>query len=133
MKKLVNSSGKRKRAIARAVLREGKGKVRINKMLLDAYTPDIARLRIMEPLLIAGEIAGKVNIDVDVKGGGWQAQAESARLAIARGLVEFSGNKQLKQQFLAYDRHLMISDVRRAESSKPNDSKPRKARQKSYR
>lgn len=133
MKKLVHTSGKRKQAIARATIKEGKGKVRINKMMLDIYNPELARLRIMEPLLLAGDIAGKVNIEVNVKGGGWQAQAESARLAIAKGLVEYSGSKQLKQQYLQYDRHLLISDVRRAESSKPNDSKPRKARQKSYR
>ncbi len=133
MKKLVHTSGKRKQAIARATIKEGKGKVRINKMMLDTYNPELARLRIMEPLLLAGEIAGKVNIEVNVKGGGWQAQAESARLAIAKGLVEYSGSKLLKQQYLQYDRHLMVSDVRRAESSKPNDSKPRKKRQKSYR
>lgn len=133
MKKQILTSGKRKEAIARAVVKDGKGKIRVNKILLSAYMPDIARMRIMEPLLLAGEVAKKVNIDVSVNGGGWQAQAESARLAIAKGLVEYSGSKQLKLQMLAYDRHLLVSDVRRAESSKPNDSKPRKARQKSYR
>ncbi|MEW6062790.1 MAG: 30S ribosomal protein S9 [Nanoarchaeota archaeon] len=129
--KTIVAAGKRKRAIARAVLREGKGFVRINSMLLDAYEPELARMKIMEPLILAGDIAKGVNISVNVNGSGWQSQAEASRLAIARALVMH--NKKLKKTFLDYDRHLLISDVRFAEASKPNDSKPRKARQKSYR
>ncbi len=132
-KHLVHVSGKRKRAIARATAREGKGVVRINRLLLDAYEPELARERMREPLVIAGNLAENVNIDVDVHGGGWQGQAEAARLAIARAMVKYSGSDALKRQYLDYDRHLLVADVRRGESSKPNDSKPRKARQKSYR
>lgn len=132
-KKVVHVSGKRKRAIARATLKEGKGKVIINKRLLQYYTPELSRLRIQEPLLLAGDFANKVNIDINVNGGGFQAQTDAARLCVARGLVEFFGSKQLRQTFLEYDRNLLIADVRRNEPHKPNDSKPRKARQKSYR
>ncbi|MBI4448055.1 30S ribosomal protein S9 [Candidatus Woesearchaeota archaeon] len=131
--KIVHTSGKRKRAIARATLKPGKGVVRINSRLLDVYEPEFAKMKIMEPLMLADEQAKKVDIKVNVCGGGWQSQAEASRLAIARGIVEFSGSKALKQQFLEYDKHLLIADVRRNESSKPNDSKPRAARQKSYR
>jgi len=130
MKNII-SIGKRKRAIARAVLREGKGFVRINSVLLDVYEPELARMKIMEPLILAGDIAKGVNISIDVHGSGWQSQAEASRLAIARALV--AHNKKLKKTFLDYDRHLLIADVRRNEPHKPNDSKPRKARQKSYR
>lgn len=133
MQKVVHIAGKRKRAIARATIREGKGHIRINHQLLEHYEPKMCRMRIEEPLLIAGDMAGKVNIDVNVHGGGFQSQAEAVRLAIARGLVGFSKNKQLKVDFLRYDRHLLIADVRYNEPHKPNDSKPRKARQKSYR
>ena len=133
MQKVFHVSGKRKRAIARATVRDGKGVIRINHLLLNHYEPKLCRMRIEEPLLIASEVAKKVNIDVDVRGGGFQSQAEAARLAIARGLVGFSKNKQIKADFLKYDRHLLIADVRRGEASKPNDSKPRAARQKSYR
>ena len=87
----------------------------------------------MEPLLIAGDLSKKVNVNVSVAGGGFQSQAEAARLAIARALVNFSKDKALRQAFLDYDRHLLIADTRHAETSKPNDSKPRSKRQKSYR
>ena len=133
MKKTIQATGKRKRAIARAVLREGNGVIRINNKRVEIYEPEFSRLKIMEPLLIAGEVAKKVNIDVNVFGGGFQSQTEAARLAIAKSLVEFSGSKQLKKEFLDYDRHLLVADTRIAEHSKPNDSKPRAKRQKSYR
>ncbi len=133
IQKSILVSGKRKRAIARAAVRKGSGIIRINHQLLQNYEPRMSRMRIEEPLMIGSEYAGKVNIDIDVHGGGFQSQTEAARLCVARGLVAFSKSKQLKQDFLNYDRHLLIADVRRGEPSKPNDSKPRKARTKSYR
>lgn len=134
MKKVINVSGKRKRAIARATLKEGKGVIRINRMGLGTYSPEIARMMIQEPLEIAGEVASKVDINVDVFGGGWHSQAEAARLVVAKALVEFAGSKKLKQDMLEYDRHLLIPDLgRQKEPHKPNDSKPRAKRQKSYR
>ena len=85
-------------------------------------------------MLAGNDITAKVDIDVDVFGGGFQSQTEASRLAIAKALVQFTKSKQLKQEFLEYDRHLLIADVRRNEPAKPNDSgKPRKSRQKSYR
>ena len=133
MQKAIVVSGKRKRTIARATIKPGNGVIRINHLLLEHYEPRMSRMRIEEPLLLAGEMAKKVNINVDVRGGGFQSQAEAARLTVARGLVAFSKSKQLKQDFLNYDRHLLVADVRHGEPSKPNDSKPRKARTKSYR
>ena len=133
MSKVVHTSGKRKRAVARATLKKGNGVVRINSLRLDVLQPAFARMKIQEPLILAGDAAAKVDISVDVMGGGWSSQAEAARLAIARGLVELTGSKTLKNAFLEFDRHLLIADVRRNEAHKPNDSKPRAARQKSYR
>lgn len=133
--KVVHVSGKRKKAIARATVMPGKGQVRINSKLLQLYNPRLARMRIMEPLLIAGnDVVNKIKIDVNVEGGGWNGQAEAARLAIARGLVQFTGNKQLEKEFLNYDRHLLVADVRQRESRKPNTHQKARAKvQKSYR
>lgn len=132
--KVFHTSGKRKQAIARATIREGKGVVRINKKLLEHYNPWLGMLKIQEPLLIAGdEIAGKVNIDVNVSGGGWLGQSEASRLAIAKALIGFTNSKKLEKEFLEYDRNLLVADVRRKEPYKPNDSKARAARMKSYR
>jgi small subunit ribosomal protein S9 len=129
--KVVHKNGKRKTAIAKATLSKGKGIVRINSILLDNYTPEIARMKIMEPLILAGDQTKNFNISVNVKGGGWSSQAEASRLAIARCLVE--ANKSLKKKFIEYDRHLIVADTRRKEMCKPNDSKARAKRQKSYR
>jgi small subunit ribosomal protein S9 len=131
--KIVHVSGKRKKAIARATVRDGKGLVRINNNLLSNYNPVFARDKIMEPLMLAGDISKKIKIDVNVKGGGWRSQSEAIRLAIARAIVEFTQDKKIEKAFLDYDRQLLVADVRRKEQRKPNDSKARAKRQKSYR
>ncbi|HDD59434.1 MAG TPA: 30S ribosomal protein S9 [Euryarchaeota archaeon] len=133
MKKVVNVSGKRKSAIARATVREGKGRVRINRYPLEIYEPELARLIMQEPLLLAGERAKKVDIDIRVRGGGYMGQAEAARTAIARGLVKFFGDEELKNHFLSYDRSLLVNDPRRKLPKKPLGRGARKKRQKSYR
>ena len=130
--KIIHASGKRKRAIARATLKPGKGIIRINHVMLDHFQPKLSRLKLREPLLLAGAVADKVNINVNVKGGGYTSQADASRLAIARALVKF--DKKLEDTFLKYDRHLIIADVRRKEASKPNrHGQARAKRQKSYR
>ncbi len=131
--KTFHASGKRKTAIARASLKPGKGRVRINNMLLENITPKIVRLRIKEPLEIAGDISNGIDINVNVSGGGQMGQAEAARLVIAKSILQYSKDKALEEKYLAYDRHLLVSDVRRKESRKPGDSKARAKRQKSYR
>ena len=132
--KVVVASGKRKSAIARAVVRPGSGKVTINGKLLDYYEPQIARMKLQEPLLLAGESASKADVEIDVRGGGAMGQAEAARLAMAKGILAFTRDKKLEKTFLEYDRHLLVADVRRKEVRKPNrHGKARAATQKSYR
>jgi small subunit ribosomal protein S9 len=132
LNKSIHKSGKRKTAIARATLKEGKGSVRINNLLLDNYEPAVYKLRIMEPLIIADEVAGKVDIDVAVSGGGIKSRADAIRLAIAKALLDFS--PKLKDAFLEYDRQLLVADVRFKETHKPNrHGTARGKKQKSYR
>jgi small subunit ribosomal protein S9 len=133
VKKVVNSSGKRKTAVARASIKKGKGLIRINKKPVELYEPEIARWKVMEPINIAKNHINDVNIDVDVKGGGFMSQASAVRTAIARGLVEFTGDPSLKLAFLDFDRSLLVSDSRRKEPKKPLGRGARKKRQKSYR
>jgi len=131
MKKVIITQGKRKSAIARATLSEGKGKVKVNGIFLDSFSNKMVQLKIAEPLVLAEAVAKKVNIDINVRGGGVNGQADAARLAIARALVEF--DPALEKIFSDYDRLLLVADVRRKETRKPNDSKARAKRQKSYR
>ena len=132
--KNIQASGKRKRAIARAVLSQGTGIVRVNKIPVHLINQKMFRLKLMEPLILAGDVALKVNIDVQVAGGGVSSQAEASRLAIAKVLANSSKSDKLKEVFLAYDRNMLVADVRRKEPSKPNrHGQARSKVQKSYR
>lgn len=134
VEKTVIASGKRKRAIARATLKKGKGSIRINKKPLNMFEPLIAREKIRETLVLAGDHAKGLDIKVSVNGGGVMGQAEAARLAIARALVKFTKDKKLEKMFLEYDRHLLVADVRRKEVRKPNTAGGARGKvQKSYR
>ncbi|MBI2125013.1 30S ribosomal protein S9 [Candidatus Woesearchaeota archaeon] len=130
-KEIIHAQGKRKQAIARATLKPGNGKVTVNGLYLHNYGTELLRMRIAEPLTLAGEDAQKVNFEVHVSGGGVNGQADAIRLAMARALVQY--DVKLKKTFDEYDRLLLVADVRRKETRKPNDSRARAARQKSYR
>lgn len=134
------TNGKRKQAVAKVTLREGDGKITINKRP-HVYFQMFRRLLIEEPIRIAKEngIDMDYNFDIVVRGGGQDSQIEAARLAIARALVEAArlksskAGEDLKRAFLIYDRNMLIADTRRREAYKPGDSKARSKRQKSYR
>jgi small subunit ribosomal protein S9 len=130
---VIHFSGKRKRAIARATVRRGgSGIIKINNIRLDHYGSVLTRARILEPVKLAGESAEKVDILVKVRGGGVSGQADAVRLAIARGLAVL--DTSLRSVFLDYDRQLLVADVRRKESAKPNShGQARSKTQKSYR
>jgi small subunit ribosomal protein S9 len=130
---IVNTSGKRKEAIARAVVREGTGKVTINKIPIELYSPELARLKIQEPLGLVPEKAAKVDIAVIVNGGGVMGQAAAARTAVARGIVGFYKDEELEAIFRAYDRTLIINDDRRKLPKNPLGHGARAKKQKSYR
>jgi len=130
--KAIHVSGTRKSAVARATLTPGAGIVRVNSRLINFYEPAMSRLKIQEPLIIAGDKAKNINISIDVQGGGVSSQAEAVRLVVARALAQY--DKTLQKAFLDYDRVLLVADVRRKETHKPNcHGKARAKRQKSYR
>ncbi len=132
--KVVTTSGKRKTAIARATIKGGNGRIRINKKPIEIYDPELARLKIMEPLVLAGDKkVNKIDIKVKVKGGGIMGQADAARTAIAKGLVKFFKDQSLKELYLKHDRSLLVNDPRRKEPKHPLGRGARKKRQKSYR
>ena len=94
---------------------------------------DLAREKIMEPLRIAGKKAEKLDIDVNVEGGGFMGQAYATRTAIAKGIVAYTSDEKLEATFKEYDRSLLVSDPRRKMPKKPLGRGARKRRQKSYR
>jgi small subunit ribosomal protein S9 len=134
MTKVILTAGKKKTAIARAIIRPGKGKIRINKLPLEIFEPELCRWKIMEPVMLAGpEIINQVDINIDVKGGGFMGQTEAVRTALAKAIAEWTDKPEIKRKFLEYDRMLLVSDARRKEPKKFGGRGARRRFQKSYR
>lgn len=129
----INTKAKKKEAVARAVIREGTGTIRVNKRNIDLFEPPIVKQFISEPLMMSGDLPSKVNIDIHVKGGGFMSQAASVRSVIAKSLVAYSKDSKLRLAFVNYDRMLLVDDARRVEPKKPLGTKARKKKQKSKR
>ncbi len=133
-KRIVLTSGKRKTAVARATTKTGKGRIRINSIPLEIFPSELARMKIQEPLQLAGEaVINKVDISVNVKGGGTVGQADAARTAIGRALVKWTQDPELRSKFLHYDRTILVADSRRKEQKKAGGPGARAKYQKSYR
>jgi small subunit ribosomal protein S9 len=133
--KFVQSSGKRKKAIARAVLKyPAKGQIKINNVPLPLYEPEIARYRIQEVIEVAKHPKlEKCDIKVNVISGGIMGQTDACRIAIAKVINKFIGTKAIERVFRDYDSTLLSGDSRRTEPKKFGGRKARKRRQKSFR
>jgi small subunit ribosomal protein S9 len=133
-KKVMVLSGKRKTAIARATVRLGKGRVRINNVPLEVYEPKLARDKILEPLLLTEDkVWNQLDINIAVAGGGYMGQAEAARMALAKGLLKWTKSTRLRSTLIDYDRTMIAGDPRRSESKKFGGPGARARDQKSYR
>jgi small subunit ribosomal protein S9 len=130
---VLHESGKRKTAVARATLKTGKGVIRVNKTLVEVLTPEVARNKIMEPLLLSDKLWKDLDIDVDVRGGGFMGQAEAVRMAIARVLDKWAKKSSLRETLLNYDKSMLTGDSRRKEPKKWGGPGARVRKQKSYR
>ena len=130
---IVQTTGKRKEAVARATIRKGAGRVWVNDRPLEILEPEVVRQKIQEPLLMVGEKWRALDISVNVQGGGIIGQASAARTAVARGLLEWLKDPDLKDTFKHYDRSLIVNDPRRKLPKRPGGRGARKRRQKSYR
>jgi small subunit ribosomal protein S9 len=133
--KVVQASGKRKSAIARAVLKHpAKGQIKINNVPLDLYEPEMARMRIQEVIeIINHPKLEKCDINVHVEGGGKMGQTDAVRMAIAKLIYKFIGTKTIERSFREYDDSLLSGDSRRTEPKKFGGKKARARRQKSFR
>jgi len=131
---VTNTSGKKKTAVARATVRDGEGRIRINSQPVELVEPEMARLKMLEPFRIAGEeLRDDVDIDVTVNGGGFSGQADAVRTALARGLVQHLNDAELREAYMQFDRSLLVNDVRQSEPKKWGGPGARARYQKSYR
>lgn len=134
MGKVIVSSGKRKTAIARATIKEGKGRIRVNGVPLEVLPNELKRIKISEIFIIAGEeVRESIDIKVNVRGGGFMGQAEAIRTAIARGLIEYFDDLTMKEKFIVYDKTIVSGDPRRTEPKHFGGRSSRSRFQKSYR
>jgi small subunit ribosomal protein S9 len=124
---------KKKEAIARAVIKIGKGRITVNKRNIEFIEPEYVKELIFEPVKLAGDAIKETDIKIIVKGGGFMSQAVAARSVIAKAIVEYTNDKKLKEKFIKYDRLLMVDDHRRVEPKKPLGTKARKKKQSSKR
>ena len=127
-KPLIQSTGRRKRAVARVRLRPGTGVITVNKRTLENYFPsETHRMVVTEPLRLTS--TENYDVDATLDGGGPTGQAGALRLGISRGLVgldeELRGTLK-KAGFLT-------RDSREKESKKYGLKKARKAPQYSKR
>ena len=137
----VQCFGRKKTAVAVALVRTGSGNIRVNGCPIHTVKPDILRMKVYEPLLLLGrERWSKVDIRLRVKGGGFTAQIYAMRQAIAKGIVAYyqkyideASKKEIKDLLMAYDRSLIVADPRRCEPKKFGGRSARSRFQKSYR
>lgn len=131
---VVITSARRKMARARCYLTAGKGRVYVNDIPVEIVPIEVMRMKIMEPLILAGQsIHSGVDARIYTSGGGIMGQADAARMALARALVKFTGSKELEQIYKSYDRTMLAGDPRQTESEKWMRYSARRWRQKAYR
>jgi small subunit ribosomal protein S9 len=121
----INTIGRRKRAIARVYLSEGKGNITVNNRDYKEYFPTPNQQYMVEQPLKTVEVEGKYDITINIMGGGLKGQAEAVRLGISRALVET--NSEFKDKIKAEG--FLTRDARVVERKKPGQPKARKKTQ----
>lgn len=126
---LVQSTGRRKQAVARARLRDGEGKITINGRDVEDFFPNPThRMILTEPLRVT-ELEETYDVDVTMQGGGVTGQAGALRLAIARALIDLDPELRTALKQAGF----LTRDDRKKESKKYGLKKARKAPQYSKR
>jgi small subunit ribosomal protein S9 len=119
---VVNALGRRKTAIARIYLKEGNGKITVNKRDYKDYFPTSILQYIVEQPFNLTENTGKYDIKVNLTGGGITGQAEALRLAVSRALIKI--DPELRG--VLKENGLLRRDPRMVERKKPGQPKARK-------
>ena len=126
-------SGARKTARATAAISPGAGRVRVNGTPIELWEPETAKLHLLGPVMVVGELRDKFDVNVNVAGGGFMGQADAAAMAIARAYVDQVRGSDIRDKLNAYNKYLLSGDPRQAEPKKFGGPGARRKRQKSYR
>jgi small subunit ribosomal protein S9 len=139
--------GQRKSSRAVATISKGSGKVRINNTPAEMITPDVAKELVLTPITLVGDYRNKIDIDVQVHGGGFMGRAFASAVAISRAMTgQEKGGKdpkehpftksireEIRKKITEYDRHFLSGDSRYPEAKKFGGPGARRRKQKSYR
>lgn len=134
--RVINVKSKRKEAVARAAVKLGSGRIRINGTDINAIENEIYKSMMFEPVTLSSitkSMADKLDILISTNGGGISAQMQAARSAIAKGISAFADTDTIRKEYMRYDRNLLVDDYRRVEPKKPLGPKARAKEQTSYR
>ena len=118
----INTIGRRKSAVARIYMNDGKGQIIVNKQDYKKYFPDERMQNLVEQPFAVSELVGKYDIKANMYGGGTTGQAEALRLAIARAIIKIDPEKKT----LLKSSGLLTRDPREVERKKPGQPKARK-------
>lgn len=137
----VQTFGKKKNSTAVALCRAGRGLLKVNGVPIDLVEPEVLRTKILEPVFLLGlDRFAKLDIRMNVRGGGYVSQAYAIRNALSKAVVAFSQKfideatkNEIKEKLLEYDRGLLVADPRRCEPKKRGGPGARAKGQKSYR
>jgi small subunit ribosomal protein S9 len=119
---VINTLGRRKAAVARVYLSEGKGKITINKRELEDFFPTKPLQYVINQPLELVEVVGKYDIKINIFGGGVKGQAEAVRLGISRALIEVNPEHRDALKKAGF----LTRDPRVVERKKPGQPKARK-------
>ncbi len=115
-------TGRRKRSVARVILRPGQGEIKINRRAFENYFPTESARAIVRQPLAAAEMVDKFDIIILTNGGGIAGQAGAIRLGISRALVEFNAELRPRLKSLG----LLTRDPRKHERKKYGQKGARK-------
>ena len=118
----INALGRRKAAVARIYVKEGKGEIVVNDKSCEVYFPTLQLQHIVRQPLTTLEITEKYDICANITGGGFKGQAEALRLAISRALVKINAEDKSKLRLEGF----LTRDPRVVERKKPGRPKARK-------
>jgi len=119
---VINAIGRRKAAVARIYLNDGKGQIVINDREYKEYFPsELLQYVVLQPLNLLN-VADKYDIKVTLDGGGFKGQAEAVRLGISRALVKIDEENKPKLKAEGF----LTRDPREVERKKPGRPKARK-------
>jgi len=126
-------SARIKTSTARATFKPGEGIIRVNSIPIEHWGNSIQQELSRLPARLVPDRFNEVNVNVNVKGGGWSSQARAVMVTLANGIVKWTRSATVRKTLISYDQHILSGDPRVKEPKKFGGPGARRKFQKSYR